>query len=132
MHRDEIRIFPGDVESQVRRLERFSPRRAAESSLDDGGDELTLARVRYLEYSRSRSLKRWQRWLLEAFYSLGMVLLLVLVTSMMAMLGSMNAVAAIIACITTPPALWLMLIALRRLRQRVAERPPRSQFMFCC
>jgi hypothetical protein len=132
VHRDEIRIFPGDVESQVRRLERFHQRPTASKLGDDEEDEVSLARVRFLNYSRGRTLTSWQRWLLEGFYSVGIVLLFVLVTSMVAMVGSANAVAAIIACVTTPPAIWLVIIGMRKLRERLAEKPFKSQFMFCC
>ena len=60
MHRDQIRIFPGDVESQVRRLMRFRAQ-APEMMViaNDVGENLLASR--YLDYE-PRELRPWERW----------------------------------------------------------------------
>ena len=63
MHRDQIRIFPGDVESQVRRLERFS--RSAQPRLASDAGEKVLP-ISLLDYE-SPGMRWWEMLLRDAW-----------------------------------------------------------------
>ena len=77
MHRDQIRLFPGDVESQVRRLALFD---RLHDALAGGESHDTYAQIldrQYLDYAVPVP-PRWQRWLDELWQQLPFIVLLVI------------------------------------------------------
>ena len=129
MHRDQIRLFPGDVESQVRRLEKFRAPPVpvlVDEATADGGE------CRYdLDYYPRVEPRALRDWLLETFYNPG----LLLVVGMLALMsgGKPRFISIIAVSILTGPAIWLAFRAIGPLSAMMTEalRPRRRHFILC-